>query len=207
MSARPKSQRNECIVLLRKKNIYFDELILGVNPGTRYLINDIKPAHIFTKQAIEINVVRDKGIDNVECNECDNNNINIIKIFKGNSFCKTYLLKKKDLFFVRKYIIKTNDSLEHYDKLKRQFEDLKRFAFYDSSMVPKILNENDDTFAYYFDIEYLENYQQLDYYNINKQFNILNRVVNALYENVYCYRKLNNDKLFVEHFFEKKNIS
>ena len=66
MSARPEVQRKECEDMLKEKGIIFDNLILSVNPGTRYLINDIKPTHIFTKQSIDINIVRNKGIDNIE---------------------------------------------------------------------------------------------------------------------------------------------
>ena len=77
MTARSKSSRAQFIELLKAKNIIWDELIMGVNPGTRYVINDIKPTHIFTKQSIEINRIRDEGIDDIDCKEYLNNNIKI----------------------------------------------------------------------------------------------------------------------------------
>ena len=104
MTSRSKTTRAELVNLLKNKNIFFDELIMGVNSGTRYVINDIKPSHIFTKQAVAINVVRDCGIDTLICNENLNNNIKIVKLLKGGSFSSNYLLEQNGKKFVRKYI-------------------------------------------------------------------------------------------------------
>ena len=204
MSARPEVQRKECEDMLKEKGIIFDNLILSVNPGTRYLINDIKPTHIFTKQSIDINIVRNKGIDNITCKEYYNNKIKIIKLLKGGSFCQTYLLEEKGKKFVRKYIIKENKTHDHYKKLKRQCEDMKRLYYYDISLVPAVINEEDNRFDYYYDMEFLENYEQLDSFSSVIQQNAMKKIFIKLKENVYCYKKCNDNKSFIEDFFENK---
>ena len=204
VTARPKKTKSTFEKLLKELNIIYDDIVMGVNSGPRYLINDIKPSNPFVKQAITYNILRNSGIDTIKCNESDNYDIEIIKKFKGNSFTSTYLLKKNDQYFVRKYIIKNKKNMEHYDKLKRQCEDLKRFYYYNSNLVPKVLNENDNNFDYYIDLEYLENHKQLDEYDKCIQYKVLNKLLNELSENVYCYKKINNNTKFIEEFFNTK---
>jgi molybdopterin-guanine dinucleotide biosynthesis protein A len=207
MTARSKSTRTQFIKLLKAKNIIWDELIMGVNPGTRYVINDIKPTHIFTKQAIEINRIRDEGIDDIECNEHTNNDIKIIKRFKGGSFSNTYLIKKDDTLMVRKHILKNKKTIEHYLRLKRQCDDIRRFYYYDNKLVPKIIFENDNNFDYYYDMEYLSDYEQLDNYDSASQKYVVSILMKKLNENVYCYKKelsRNEQQKFMNDFFEEK---
>jgi hypothetical protein len=204
MSARSENQREGLVELLHKKNIKYDDLILGVNPGTRYIINDIKPSNIFTKQAIEINLERDKGIDSVICEEYKNNDIKIIKKLKGGSFSDTYLLEKDKFLFVRKYIIKNDISFEHYPKLKRQCEDMRRFFHYDNTIVPKVIREEDNKFDYYYDMEYLNGYKQLDEYDEHTIEQRLTDIISKLKSNVYCYKKINTNRYYVEDFFNDK---
>jgi molybdopterin-guanine dinucleotide biosynthesis protein A len=208
MTARSKSTQVDFIKMLKEKGIIWDELIMGVNPGTRYVINDIKPAHIFTKQAVAINCVRDEGIDDICCNEHLNNDLKIIKKFKGGSFSTTYLIQKNDTFFVRKHIIKTPKTMEHYLRLKRQVEDLRRFYYCSREIVPKILHENDNDFDYYYDMEYLENYRQLDSWTdeiLHKK--AINQIMKKLTDNIYCFKKKmaeNEQIAFMNDFFQEK---
>lgn len=204
MTARPKNTINTFINLLNEKNIIYDDIVMGLNPGTRYIINDIKPSIPFVKQTVSFNIQRDTGIDNILCNELDNHNIEIIKKFKGNSFCNTYLLKNKNGYFVRKYILKNSDTSLHVDKLKRQYQDLKRFYYYDKNLVPNLLNEKDSDFDYYFDIEYLPNHKQLDTYNKEIQHKVLDKLFDRLSNNVYCYKKKNDDVRFIDDYFKTK---
>ena len=208
MTARSKSTQNNFIKMLKEKGIVWDELIMGVNPGTRYVINDIKPAHIFTKQAVAINRIRDEGIDDVRCNEHDNNDLKIIKKFKGGSFSTIYLIQKNDLLFVRKHIIKTPKNMEHYLRLKRQVEDLKRFYYFSPEIVPKIFHEDDNVFDYYYDMEYLENHKQLDSWS-NKLLheNVIKKIMQKLTNDIYCFKKKLNENeqiAFVNDFFKEK---
>jgi hypothetical protein len=49
---------------LKDVGIFYDQLIMGVGGGTRYLINDTKPEG--TLSAYAINVIRDLGIKDIE---------------------------------------------------------------------------------------------------------------------------------------------
>uniref|UniRef100_A0A6C0I685 Uncharacterized protein n=1 Tax=viral metagenome TaxID=1070528 RepID=A0A6C0I685_9ZZZZ len=204
MTARAKTTRKDFIELLIENGIVWDELIMGVNPGTRYVINDIKPSHIFTKQAVSINLLRNEGIDHVICNESNNNDIRIIKMFKGGSFSKTYLLELDCYKFVRKHIIKNNNTMDHYYRLKRQYEDLSRFYYYDNEMFPKVIREQDSDYDYFYDMEYLENYEQLDCFDNETQINNIIKVLDRFNKNIYCFKKQLKDSSFVYDFFNEK---
>ena len=203
-TSRPKRTEYDFKILLKHLDIIYDDIIMGLNPGPRYLINDIKPSNPFVKQSISYNIIRDEGIDELKCNESSNYQLEILKKFKGNSFSNTYLLKNNHKYFVRKYIIKNEKSLEHYERLKRQYDDLKRFSYYNSKLIPKLLGENDSMFDYYIDLEYLEDYKQLDNYEKNIQNKVLNELINILSDSIYCYKKKNNNVNFIVEFFETK---
>jgi len=189
---------------LKELGIEYDELVMGLNPGPRYVINDVKPSNPFVKQAVAINLPRDHGIDKLELNENKSYDTSIVKEFKGNSFSKTLLLKNGDNLFVRKSISKVPRLEDHYNKLRRQHEDLKRFSFYEPSLCPKVLNEKDSRDDYYFDIEYLKNHQQLDTFSESIQRNVLGNVIDSLGEFVYCYKKPNEGEEFINNFFDTK---
>ena len=203
-SARPKKGKKELEQLLKELGIPYDELVLDLNPGPRYLINDIKPSDIFVNQANGINVIRDVGIDHLIFNETLNYNIEVVKKFKGNSFSSTYLLKNNEMLFVRKHIIKNNKTLEHCDRLKRQEEDLQRFYYFDNSLVPRVLNSYDNNFNHYLDLEYLPNHKQLDEFNMYTQVSVVKKLISRLEKNVYCYKKINTNNNFIYDFFDSK---
>jgi len=50
---------------LRKAGIEYDGLIMNMNRGIRYLVNDIHPDNPNKNRAIGINVKRDEGFENV----------------------------------------------------------------------------------------------------------------------------------------------
>lgn len=60
-TARPESLREHTIMELTKNGIPFHQLVMGIERGPRYLINDIDPSKP-GKRAIAINVIRDGGI-------------------------------------------------------------------------------------------------------------------------------------------------
>lgn len=180
---------------------------MGANPGTRYVINDIKPSHIFTKQAIEINLSRNFGIDHIVCNEHLNNNITIVKILKGGSFSNNYLLERNGKKFVRKYIIKTPETMEHYNRLKRQCDDLKRFSYYSENLVPQILNDQDSSYDYFYDMTFLENYEQLDCFDRKIQENAVGKIMYKINNSIYCYKKQLNEEeqiKFMDDYLQEK---
>ena len=203
-TARPKSTKKAFKLLLKNLGIIYDDLIMSLNAGPRYLINDIKPSNPFVKQSISINVPRDSGIDYLELLESNNYNIDVVHKLKGNSFSQVYLLQQGSQLFVRKYIKKNESCDVHYFKLKRQCDDLRRYKLFNPSMVPKVLQEKDSDYDYYFDMEYLSGYKQLDEFNIDIQNKIINRVIKNLHNSVYCYSKQNKSTKFIEEFFNTK---
>ena len=60
-TARPEDMREHTIMELTKNNIPYDRLVMGIERGARYLINDMDPAKP-GKRAIAINVERNGGI-------------------------------------------------------------------------------------------------------------------------------------------------
>lgn len=64
LTGRKESMRQVTVKQLSQLGIYYDQLIMGVGGGPRYLINDHKADG--TKSAFAINVVRDVGIKDVK---------------------------------------------------------------------------------------------------------------------------------------------
>lgn len=203
-TARPERTRESFIAMLNALEIEYDRLVMGLNPGPRYLINDIKPSNPLVRQSLSVNLDRDFGINEVALNESEKYDLKIVKHFKGNSFSKTALMKNNNQYFVRKYILKTEEAFDHYKKLRRQLDDLQRFYYYNESLTPKILNFEDNDHAFYFDIEYLENYSQLDHFEPATALKILERVIEKLNDNVYCFKKQNSGPQFIDNFFDTK---
>ena len=64
LTGRKESMRSVTENQLKDVGIFYDQLIMGVGGGARYLINDTKPEG--TLSAYAINVIRDLGIKDVE---------------------------------------------------------------------------------------------------------------------------------------------
>ena len=60
-TARPENLREHTILELTKAYVPYDKLIMGIERGPRYLINDMDPKKP-GERAISINLKRDKGI-------------------------------------------------------------------------------------------------------------------------------------------------
>ena len=63
LTGRKESMRRVTEKQLSQLGIYYDQLIMGVGGGPRYLINDYKPDG--TEAAFAINVERNKGIKDI----------------------------------------------------------------------------------------------------------------------------------------------
>lgn len=197
-----RNNKKKLLSLLNNYKIPFDDIICNLPPGSRYLINDIKEDIIPTSYSI--NLIRNYGIQDIELK---NDNIQILKILKGNSFSKTILCQnnnyKKNNIFIRKYILKSNENLRHYHKLKRQYYDLQKFNSYILNICPTVFNENDLDYIYYFDLEYLNDYNQINHINENKDLIILN-LLKLLNSEIYITKKLNHNSNWINDYFHKK---
>jgi hypothetical protein len=64
-TGRKESMRNITVKQLEEVGIIYDQLIMGIGGGQRYLINDLKPGRDYDT-AFGINLIRDTGIKDVE---------------------------------------------------------------------------------------------------------------------------------------------
>lgn len=194
-----RNNKKKLINTLKKNGIYYDEILTGVPSGPRHLINDVKPIYELKPQAYSYNIIRNKGIKNINFESVY---YEIKNIFKGNSFSKTILIFENNKYKVRKYIIKNKGSHRHYLKLKRQLDDIKRFNYYFPNICPEILLEYENDYLYYFDIQYLKNYKTLNLIENNEK--IIDNITKILNKNIYCIRKKNEDDNWIKKYLEKK---
>lgn len=64
LTARPESMREITEKQVSKANLFFDQLVMGVGNGPRYIINDVKPNGMITAHAISVE--RNKGFAHIE---------------------------------------------------------------------------------------------------------------------------------------------
>lgn len=63
LTGRKESMRGVTEAQLAEVGIFYDQLVMGVGGGVRYLINDMKPDG--EEAAFSINVIRNEGISNI----------------------------------------------------------------------------------------------------------------------------------------------
>lgn len=66
VTGRKESTRKITEEQLSSLGIVYDQLVMGIAGGPRYLINDLKFSNPETKTAIAINLPRNKGVSDVE---------------------------------------------------------------------------------------------------------------------------------------------
>ncbi len=204
-TARSQKYKKETVDILNKYNIRFDDIIMGLPPGPRFLINDHKPSKIFTSQSTAIEVERnmnDDGLEQLINNVINSNDINIIKILKGNSFAKVYLIYDSGTYKVRKYILTKNKI--HYLKLRKQVDDMKRIEFLLPNSIPKILNTTENSYHFYYDMEYLENYLPLTNYNIKIIIPVLIKIMYSFNKNIYSFKKEIDGNEWIQNHYDLK---
>lgn len=161
-------------------DIPHDHIIYNITPGPRYIMNDRKPYNPTFTMAEGIQVTRNEGLTDISLP--DKYPI-IVKKLTGGSLTHTYLMKD-DAYFIRKYGEK-----EHASTLKRQVEDIKRLNFYIPNICPKILAEHHGTNDYYYDLEYLTDYQTLSHFDESIIYNVMFVLLKKLDKHLYCYRR------------------
>lgn len=67
-TARAESLRELTKRQLAAHNIIYDQLVMGVGSGVRYVINDIDPKYPNQMKAVAINISRNEGLENIELN-------------------------------------------------------------------------------------------------------------------------------------------
>jgi len=201
-TGRVHDRREKLINLLDDLKVPYDQLVTNLKPGPRILINDKKPYSEIHKMATAFQLQRNVGIGNISIDETPT----IIKKLKGGSFANTYLIEKNGIKIVRKYIEKNKDLETHVNTLKRQYDDIKRFSYYSPNLVPKIYNSEENESEFYYDMEYLDGYSELSHFSSDIIKNVITRVLDVLYSDIYSYSKNIDGKVWLLEFINEKII-
>ena len=202
-SARKSEDEQKLINSLKEANIEYDQLIMGLPPGPRYLINDRKPSAILTPLSVAFEVERNKGIDHLEIESIKPN---VLKMFKGGSLSKTLLVEKAGTLFVRKVISKDKEMAYKCAKLKKQCGDLKRLYKLCKDIVPAVYGEEENSFEYYYDIEFLLDHDLLSNYSNAEKLKATKLLLNKMASKVYkpgAHISESGSDWIKAHFLEK----
>ena len=174
---------------LKAAGIPYDALISGLPSGSRYLINDRKPSTILMPQAQAFEVARDQGVEHLKLPQPQNR---VVKRFKGGSFAETLLVEGDDGLFIRKRTSKDENLHRGYAKLKSQFRSLERFSKLAPSLVPSPLGEEDNSFEYYYDMEYLSGHRLLSQCSLEEREEGLRLLLRVFEHQIYSTSRSRN---------------
>ena len=198
-----RKNKEQMIELLSHLQIPYDHLVTNISSGQRILINDKKPYFPLMCTASAYQPDRDSGIGSIEVPFIPT----ILKQLHGSSGASVYLIEQNNTVFVRKYIKKTKNTWIHYENLRRQLDDLRRFDFYWKGSTPKILSVYENNDEFYFDMEYLEDYIQVSSLELNQQLPIISSLFSNLFKHVYCFSKIINGSIWISNYIKTKIIT
>jgi hypothetical protein len=161
----------------------YDQLVVGLPSGPRFLINDRKPSALLVSQAHAIEVERNQGIQHLSISQ---SYPSVLRRFKGGSFAETLLVEDDEKLFVRKRVTKRENLTLGYAKLKNQYRTLERFARMSPDLVAGLYGEHDNTIEYYYDMEYLPGHRLLSECGNGERSVALRGLLGVLGERVYA---------------------
>jgi hypothetical protein len=203
-TGRVSERRDRLVNVLAHHGIAYDQLVTGLRPGPRILINDKKPYSPFHRMAVGVQLHRNEGIVAVDVPETPE----IVKTLKGGSFATVFLVRQIDgRLVVRKYIEKRPETAIHYETLRRQLDELRRFDFYSPGLVPHVLSTFESEDEFYFDMEYLDTYQELAHLSSFQIETTLPAVIQRLKDDIYCYSKEVDGRAWLHQFLKEKIFS
>jgi len=188
--------------LLVHLQIPYDKLLTNLSSGQRILINDKKPYFPLLCTASAYQPDRDNGIGCINVPQVPT----ILKRLHGSSAASVYLIEQNNTVFIRKYIKKTTDMWIHYENLRRQLEDIRRFDFYWKGSCPKILSVYENNEEFYFDMEYLQDYVEVSVLEPTEQIKIVTNLFSKLFKEVYCFSKPMNGLIWISNYIKTKII-
>jgi hypothetical protein len=199
-TGRESARRNDLIRLLSDLRIPYDELVTGLPSGCRNIINDKKPYNPIQPMAMAYQIERNEGIAHITTEEP----ATIISVLNGASRAQVYLISKGVRKSVRKYIRKRQEDMQHVAILKRQCDDLRRFAYYSPEFVPKIIDEYESSNEYYYDMEYLTDYVQLSKLDEHTIRRVVPTILERLQKEVYSYKKSVDGMIWLQAYLNEK---
>lgn len=199
-TGRTHSRRDKLEKALAILKVPYDQLVTNLRPGPRILINDKKPYSDIHAMARAIQLKRNKGIDGISIEETPA----ILSLLKGGSFASVYLIEKDGKKIVRKYIYKSSENQIHYETLRRQFDDLNRFSYYSPGITPKMLGCYESENDFYYDMEYLDSYQELSHFSKDTIQRVVPQVMKRLSQDIYCYKKPIDAHNWYQQFLQEK---
>ena len=187
---------------LARHNIPYDELIMGLSSGPRIVINDRKPSDFLKPSAMAFEVERNTGVGNLHISIPD---VKVIQRMKGGSFADTLLIERDGRKYIRKTASKRKNLELGYVRLKKQHGELLRFGLFHKPLVPKIVREEENSFEYFFEMEYLEDYSLLSDCDSKLQIQAAEHLLTSLSEKVYKQKAfLQDGKSWLKQHFENK---
>ena len=200
-TGRVTERRDRLVKVLAHHGIAYDQLVTGLRPGPRILINDKKPYSPFHRMAVGVQLHRNEGIATVDIPET----AEIVKTLKGGSFATVFLVKDgAGRLIVRKYIEKRPETAIHYETLRRQLDELRRFDFYSPGLVPHVYSVFESEDEFYFDMEYLDTYQELAHLSSFQINDVVPKVIERLSADIYCYSKEVDGRAWLNQFLKEK---
>lgn len=167
---------------LAAAEVPFHHLVMGLPSGPRFLINDRKPSALLVSQATAYEVERNQGIHHLSISQSVPS---VVRRFKGGSFAETLLVEDDEKLFVKKRVSKRENLTLGYSKLKNQYRTLERFARTSEQLVPALYGEQDNTFEYSYDMEYLPQHKLLSECSPADRAIALRRLLDVMGERVY----------------------
>jgi dTDP-glucose pyrophosphorylase len=179
-TARLESSRDSLESELAQNGVMYDQLIMGISGGARFLINDNKPSLPGFLTAWSINTHRNKCVINqVSGLVATMRDLKLIYEFPNESGEVTVLLESAGRKFVRKISQSTETSKE---LIQYQAEWLKIVKEILPNMVPKVMNLEvgpQNEFRYY-DMEYIENLKPLGEHIFSSQMSESRQTIDQL---------------------------
>ncbi len=203
ITCRSSEDREKLIKALKEANIQYEQLITGLPSGPRYLINDRKPSSMLIPQATAFEIKRNQGIGELEI---DSKKTNVLKMFKGGSLAQTLLIESSGRLFIRKVVSKEKSMNQKYIKLKKQYNDLQRLSKLCGDLIPKLYGEVENSFEYYYDMEFLSDYELLSKYPNSEKLRGIKALLKKMSDKIYkpgAYIYEAGDEWLINHLSEK----
>ena len=89
---------------------------------------------------------------------------------------------------MRKVVSKEKSMVGKYAKLKQQFTDLQRLASISQEIIPKLYAEDENSFEYFYDMEFLSDHDLLANLSVSDKLKAVQLLLKKMANHVYARR-------------------